>query len=281
MLVGVALRATYPGWVRDWLRAAITPRMLGIFALLLVGAVVCVRLGAWQIDRAVGAAERQAAIEQAAREDDPPVPIADVVAPQTSFTQAMVGTRVEVMGSWEPELSYWVPDRELEGATGYLLLAAFREESTGALLPVLRGWVPEKDPAYLELPAGTVTVMGFLDGCEAAEEAAQPGDEIDSINAGVLVNAWGGPIYSGYVILVSADPSGGAPGSAPAGLAAVEPMPPPMLPTGGLNLRNLLYAAEWFVFGGFALFLWGRMVRDEVRVLRAERARQPQPEPAT
>lgn len=277
---GRGLRATYPGWVRDWLRAAITPRMLGIFALLLVGAVVCVRLGAWQIDRAVGAAEQQAAIEQAAREDAPPVPIADVVAPQTSFTQAMVGTRVELVGSWEPKLSYWVPDRELDGETGYLLVAAFREESTGALMPVLRGWVAEKDEAYLELPAGTVTVMGWLDGSEAAETAVQPGDEVDSINAGALVNAWGGPIYSGYVILISADPSEGAPGWSPAGMPAVEQMPPPTLPTGGLNLRNLLYAAEWFVFGGFALFLWWRMVRDEVRVLRAERERQAQPDPA-
>src|SRR5690606_39900963 len=91
--VGAAVGGTYPGGVRDWLRAATTPRMLGIFALLLVGAVVCVRLGAWQIDRAVGAAERQAAIAQAARGQAPPVPMADVGAPQTSFTQATGGTR--------------------------------------------------------------------------------------------------------------------------------------------------------------------------------------------
>lgn len=243
--------------------------MLGIFALLLVGAVVCVRLGAWQVDRAVGAAEQQAAIEQAARENDPPVPIAEVVAPQTSFTQAMVGQRVEVTGSWEPDSAFWVPGRELDGRPGYLLLTAFREQGTGAILPVVRGWVAEKDPAQLELPAGTVTVMGFIDGSEAAETGGADGDEIASVSAGALVNIWGGPIYSGYVIVVSATPEAGAPGWAPGGGAALEAMPPPVLPSGGLNLRNLLYAAEWFVFGGFALFLWWRMVRDEVRVLRA------------
>lgn len=249
--------------------------MLGIFALLVVGALVCVRLGAWQIDRAIAASQQQEAIEQAARENAPPVPIGDVVAPQSSFTQAMLGSRVEVTGSWEPELAYWVPDRELDGETGYLLLTAFHEDSTGALLPVMRGWVPEKDPAYLDLPAGTVTVMGFIDGSEAAETAIGSSDEIDAISAGALVNVWGGPIYSGYIILVSADPAQGAPGSAPPGLAAVAAMPAPELPTGGLNLRNLLYAAEWFVFGGFALFLWWRMVRDEVEVLRAERVQVP------
>lgn len=244
--------------------------MLGIFALLLLGAVVCVRLGAWQIDRAVGAAERQAAIEQSAREDAPPVPVADVVDAQIGFTQAMVGTRVELTGSWEPELAYWVP-RELDGESGYVLLTAFREESTGALMPVARGWVAQKDPAYLDLPAGETTVMGFLDGSEAAETGIADGvDEVDAISAGALVNIWGGPIYSGYLILVSADPGDGAPGTTEA-VGAIGQLPPPQLPTGGLNLRNLAYAAEWFVFGGFALFLWWRMVRDEVRVIRAER----------
>ena len=244
--------------------------MLGIFALLLVGAVVCVRLGAWQVDRAVGAAEQQAAIEQAAREDSPPLPIADVVAPQTSFTQSMVGQRVEVTGRWEPDAAFWVPGRDLDGRTGYLLLTGFREDVTGALLPVVRGWVAEKDPGYLELPTGTVTVMGFIDGSEAAETAGAEGDEIASVSAGALVNLWGGPIYSGYVILVSASPEVGAPDWAPGSAAAIEAMPPPVLPSGGLNLRNLAYAVEWFVFGGFALFLWWRMVRDEVRVLRAQ-----------
>lgn len=244
--------------------------MLGIFALLVIGAIVCVRLGAWQIDRAIGVAERQAAIEQSAREDADPVPVADVVAPQIAFTQAMVGTRVEVTGRWEPDLAYWVP-RELDGEVGYLLLTGFREDGTGALMPVARGWVAERDAAAITLPAGEVTVMGFLDGSEAAESGiAEGADEIDAVSSGALVNVWGGPIYSGYLILISADPDAGAPGSA-AGTAEIGQLPPPELPTGGLNLRNLAYAAEWFVFGGFALFLWWRMVRDEARVLRAER----------
>lgn len=245
--------------------------MLGIFALLVIGAIVCVRLGAWQIDRAIGSAEQQAAIDQAARENDPPVPIADVVQPQIGFTQGMVGTRVEVTGQWEPDLAYWVPDRELGGVDGSLLLTAFREESTGALLPVVRGWVDERDESALALPSGPVTIMGFLDGSESAETGVQPDEtEIESVSAGALVNAWGGPIYSGYLILVTADPATGAPGAGTPSGTEISAMPPPAAPMGGLNLRNLAYAAEWFVFGGFALLLWWRMVRDEVRVLRGQ-----------
>ncbi|MFV0425826.1 MAG: SURF1 family protein [Beutenbergiaceae bacterium] len=263
--------------MREWFRAATSPRLLGIFALLLVGAIVCVRLGAWQIDRAIGQAEQQAAIDQAAREQAAPVPIADVVAPQTSFTQAMVGSRVELIGSWEPELAYWVPERDLDGVSGYLLLTAFREDATGALMPVVRGWVPERSHDHLTLPAGTVTIMGYLAGSEGGETGPQPGSDIDSVNAGALVNAWGAPIYSGQLLLISAQPDGGAPGSGPAGSDQVLALPPPALPQAGLNLRNIAYAAEWFVFGGFALMLWWRMVRDEVRQRRDEN-KQPDPQ---
>lgn len=252
--------------MREWLRAATTPRLLGIFVLLLVGAVVCVRLGAWQIDRALNTAEQQAAIDQATREDATPVLLADVVEPQTSFNQGMVGTRVELAGRWEPELTYWVPDRELDGVDGYLLLTAFREDATGALMPVVRGWVADKDERYLQLPSGQTTVLGFLDGSDAAEQGPPSGDEIEGVSAAQLVNAWGAPIYSGQLILIAASPAAGGPGAEVTGAGSIQAMPPPALPiAGGLNLRNLLYAVEWFVFGGFALFLWWRMVRDEAR----------------
>jgi hypothetical protein len=38
------------------------------------------------------------------------------------------------------------------------------------------------------------------------------------------------------------------------------------------GLRNLLYAVEWWVFGGFAVFLWWRWCRDE---LERQRLRPP------
>ncbi|MFV0252469.1 MAG: SURF1 family protein, partial [Beutenbergiaceae bacterium] len=219
-------------------------------------------------DRAIGRAEQQAAIEQAAREQADSVPIAQVVEPQTSFTQSMVGSRVELVGSWEPELSYWVPGRELDGQPGYLLLTAFREDSTGALMPVVRGWVAQQSPEYLDLPRGTVSVMGYLAGTEPAETGPPSGDEIEAVSAAALVNAWGAPIYSGQLLLISAQPHQGAPDG-----EEILGMPPPVLPSAGLNLRNIAYAAEWFVFGGFALLLWWRMVRDEARGRRETAAK--------
>ena len=47
------------------------------------------------------------------------------------------------------------------------------------------------------------------------------------------------------------------------GLSAVTPASLPKPPS-FTSLRNLLYALEWWVFAGFAVFVWWRWCRDEV-----------------
>jgi hypothetical protein len=65
-------------------------------------------------------------------------------------------------------------------------------------------------------------------------------------------------LYGGYVIakVVSPSPTG----------AALTPVTPGSLPKAETftALRNLLYAIEWWVFGGFAVYLWWRWCRDEL-----------------
>ena len=39
-----------------------------------------------------------------------------------------------------------------------------------------------------------------------------------------------------------------------------------------MRWRNAAYAVQWWVFAAFALWMWGRMVRDETRRARAEAA---------
>ena len=57
-------------------------------------------------------------------------------------------------------------------------------------------------------------------------------------------------VYGGYVVL-----DGEA-----LGLGEIE-APPPSKEV-SLNLLNIFYAIEWVIFGGFAIFLWWRLVRD-------------------
>ena len=58
-------------------------------------------------------------------------------------------------------------------------------------------------------------------------------------------------VYAGYLTLRDA----------PAGVETIA-APPPELDA-ELNLLNLFYALEWVIFGGFAVYLWWRLVKDE------------------
>ncbi|MDT0166093.1 SURF1 family protein [Actinotalea sp. AC32] len=236
-------------------RVALTPRMVGLLLLFLGVAAVCGRLGVWQLDRAVERSEQNAAVRAAELESSPGDPLGEVLAPQQTFAGELVGRKVEVSGRFEGQ-TLLVPGRARGDDVGFLVLDAFRVDA-GGVLAVVRGWVA--DPVAPPAPEGPVTMTGFLQAGEASEPGPQPEGRIAAISPGELVNRWGGPIYSGY--LVAADPGPG-----------VEKLPPPSVPGAGLNLQNLAYAVQWWIFGGFAVLLWSRLVRDEVRALAEEAA---------
>jgi cytochrome oxidase assembly protein ShyY1 len=246
----------------SYLRVATSARMLLLLLLLLGAAAVCVRLGMWQLDRAEvrgAAADREAAGEGAVR----PAALTDVVAPQTSLSGDHEGRLVEVTGTFDASDELLVVDRLLDERTGYLVLTPLRVTAAdGAVLPVVRGWVPDAEEAERLAPAptGQVTVTGYLRSGEQAGRTGLPEGQVSTISPAELVNRWGGPIYSAYVVIAEVDPPQDA---------ALAVLPPPTAET-GLDLRNVAYALQWWIFGGFALLLWFRLVRDEVRAASEE-----------
>ncbi|HLS26801.1 MAG TPA: SURF1 family protein, partial [Beutenbergiaceae bacterium] len=225
--------------------------------------------GAWQLDRAQVRGDQAAALEQAEREAAPPEPLQQVVPPQTQLTQEMVGVRVTAEGVYAEEDQFFVTGRSHGEDEGYWVLTALEltsGEHAGAVVPVVRGWVPEQNPQVLaDLPQEPVQILAFLAPSEAAGPRLADPDVVDVISSAQLVNAWGGPIYSAHLRLISQDP---------ASHGELLPAGPPEIEDAGLNLRNLAYAAEWWIFGGFALFLWWRLVRDEVEHERERAAKQ-------
>ncbi len=252
---------------RMFRRAALTPRMLGLLLVFLAIAAVCARLGVWQLDRAGERAEINEAARAAQQQQAPATPLGDVLVPQQTFPGDLVGTKVEVTGRFDGA-TLLVPGRAgTTGEVGFLVLDRFVVADDGAagqgavpggILPVVRGWVAEARAP--EPAAGEVTVRGFLQAGESFEQADLPEGQVAAIAPGQLVNLWGGPVYTGY--LVVDEPVG----------AGVDRLPPPTLPGGGLNLQNLAYALQWWIFGGFAVLLWSRLVRDEARAEAGERA---------
>jgi cytochrome oxidase assembly protein ShyY1 len=242
-------------------RAATTPRMLGLLLVFLAIAAVCTRLGVWQLDRAVERSQINEAARVAQQERVPATPLGDLLAPQSTFPGDLVGTKARATGRFDGE-TLLVPGRVgPTGEVGYLVLDRFVVTDDGAadggpaaaggILPVVRGWVA--DPVAPEPSPDEVTVQGFLQAGESFERADLPAGQVAAIAPGQLVNLWGGPAYTGY--LVVSDPVD----------AGIDQLPPPTLPGGGLNLQNLAYALQWWIFGGFAVLLWSRLVRDEAR----------------
>ena len=98
-------------------------------------------------------------------------------------------------------------------------------------------------------------MTGYLQASEQAGTGVADG-QTDAISSAELLNSWGGPIYTGYLVVVVVGPGA---------VGAVALLDPPTKPGAGLNIQNLAYAAQWWIFGAFAVLLWLRLVRDEAR----------------
>lgn len=246
-----------PTW-RELAAAARTPRMLGLLALLVVAALVCARLGAWQIDRAferADAARQAQAIELA---ETAAVPIETLLDPGAHVIGTQVGLPVTVEGEYDAAQQVLVPERVVAGEPGYLVVTPLQTHD-GVWLAVVRGFVtsPELAPP---VPDGEVRILASLAPGEAYAPADLPAGQVSSVSPALFAGQWGLPIYGAYAVLAQAD-----------GDATTVPRPE-LDGGGGVDLRNLAYAVEWYVFGAFALVVWYRLVRDEALTRREEAA---------
>lgn len=264
---------------RSFWAVARQPRIVGLLVLFLLAAAVCARLGVWQLDRAQQRAELAAQQEAAELEASDPEGVGVLLPPQSTFPGELVGRQAWVEGEYDAEGQLLVEGRALDGRTGYLVLTPLRvtDDGTGGaswadlsgapVLPVVRGWIASaQETVALEPPDGVVRVAGYLQASEAAGQGGSAPGLTDAVSTGSLVNEWGGPTYSGYLVLISSDPA--QPSDAEGGPAQ---LPRPTIEGGtGLNLQNLFYALQWWVFGGFAVLLWVRLVRDEAAGVRRD-----------
>ncbi|MEZ0165062.1 SURF1 family protein [Kineococcus sp. LSe6-4] len=226
--------------------------VLTVVALLVV--LACGGLGVWQWQRG-----NVVITEPPARQ--PVAPVSEIVDAGASGAAAVlsadeVGHRVEVTGTFDPDVDLLVPGRALDGVVGSWALGVV-VLADGSGVPVVRGWVPEGTLAPA-LPTGTVDLRGVVQPPEASDlapsTAALPAGQTWVVSAADLINRVDYPVANAYVT-----------DTAPAaGLRAVPPDDPGQA-TRRLDWRNLAYAGQWWVFALFAVVLWFRAVRDERR----------------
>ena len=248
-------------------RRLLAPRLLGLHVLAVLATTAAVLLGIWQYDAWGSRRDDQAA----SLADAPAKPLASVMSADDPFPGDAVGQPVRLTGRWLPRSTVYVADRDLGGRTGVwavtpVEVCAGSTSCAGApAMLVVRGWAPavaDVPPA----PTGTVDVTGWLQPGEGSglTDPDPTDDVLPEMRVADAIQHVDQDLYGGYVIasgLSGAGPQAGLSPVTPASLPKAEPF---------TALRNLLYAFEWWVFGGFAVYIWWRWCRDELDRQRIE-----------
>lgn len=226
-------------------RIARRPKWIAALLLALGVAAAFAALGQWQLERSIEAAT---VIE---RDTETAVPLSSVAEPQEVMTSDASGRTVTVEGTWVAGDEVVVTGRESGGEPGDWVIRHLQTDD-GASLAVVVGYVAP-GASIPDLPVGEASLTGRYVPSESPQQQDFEAGERRAIAVAELINLWDDveSVYSGYLTTTDA----------PAGLEAIA-APPPEADV-ELNLLNLFYAVEWVLFGGFAVYLWWRLVRDE------------------
>lgn len=238
----------------------LSPRLLGAHVLAIVCVGAAALLGAWQYD--AWQARRAAAASDLTSAD--PVPLASVLGPDAPFPGDRVGQPVFLEGTWLPDATVFVSGRERAGRVGYWTVTPLATPA-GAAIPVVRGWVAEPAAAPPP-PTGAAELIGWLQPPQGTgERDPDPTDDVvPQLRVADLIQRVNEDLYGAYAVVVPPDRAPST--TVNDGTAGLAPATLDQLPEAGAftAARNLFYAVEWWFFGGFAVFIWWRYLRDEL-----------------
>jgi surfeit locus 1 family protein len=239
------------------LRLLLTPRWLGRFALLVVVVAVCAWLGSWQWGRAwidtVTAPPANVAV------------LSDVHQPGVPVDPEQAGRRVSLRGSFVPDQELQVVDRQQSDRLGTWVLTAFEVDgSDGAVIPVVRGWLPSAEPVPPP-PRGRLDIVGWLEPTESDAlrqrgRGPLPAGQVEIVSSAELLSLWQTQLYQGFVIQQQPAPEPPLEGVSPPSLTVEQ----------SVDWRNAAYGIQWWLFGLFAIFWFVRMARVEHEDLAAD-----------
>ncbi|MEO5651490.1 MAG: SURF1 family protein [Marmoricola sp.] len=240
----------------------LAPRYWGAHLLMVLAVVAAVALGVWQYD-AWGA--RRAA-EARDLSDVPAVALDSVITPDGVLSSDDLGRPVEVSGTWLPQSTLFVSDRRHDGRNGFWVMTPVLVGDSA--LPVIRGWSAEP---VAQPVTGAVELTGWMQASEGSSvRDPDPSDDvIPEMRIASIVQRVDADLYSAYVVSKSTSTP-----AATAGLAQVAPDSIPAV-TQFTALRNLLYAFQWWIFAGFAIFIWVRWCRDTLAAVQTEQVASP------
>jgi surfeit locus 1 family protein len=235
---------------RFWALAR-TPKWIAALVLSLAIAATFAALGQWQLERSID----NATVSEI--DTETVVPLEELAEPASGMTEVQAGRIVSVSGDLIVDDTVAFVDRpDGFGGTGTWLVGHIVTDG-GVSVAVVLGSTPGGSgiglgDSSLDEP-GRDWVGRYLPSEEPQASDFENGVR-SSLSVAELVNLWAepGPVYAGFIVLDEPH----------AGLDPIRAVAPVREAT--LNLPNVLYAIEWLLFGGFAIYLWYRLVRDGV-----------------
>jgi cytochrome oxidase assembly protein ShyY1 len=230
---------------------------------MLAAVVTCALLGRWQL----GVWHGHRVDDAAAVIHEQAVPLDEVLGRDAAFPASGVGRPVIVTGRWDPVRTVYVAHRDHDGRTGYWATTPV-VTSSGSAIPVVRGWTPSPGDAPAA-PRGHAALVGILQPSE--DTGTTDSDTHDAVvpelSTTDLLPRAPYDLYGGYVVATDRPIPVTAGGSGPSpGTGGLSPVTAEQLPGADAStaLRNLLYAFQWWIFGGFAVFMWWRWLQEDV-----------------
>jgi surfeit locus 1 family protein len=234
----------------NFFRVATRPKWIGALLLSLMVAAIFAGLGQWQLDRAF-------------TKDDP-----------KTNTSNSAANLVEKRLMFDPQHTYIVDGRLQNGIAGYWILMNARDENSVSTTLAL-GWVEKLEVAedlrvnFMKL----VQAEAFLpvSGYPLLSEAPQAVDAekpylLHSVSLAQLIN-----LYSPEVAIETAPKFLALSAkSVQFSSESLKPIEVTYREAEKINWLSAFYFVEWMLFAGFAVFLWWRLVKDEIIRLTAE-----------
>ncbi|WP_043440887.1 SURF1 family protein [Arthrobacter sp. L77] len=248
------------------LKTALKPRWILLLVLAMAIASVFVLLSQWQFN-----SSRQAPPPAPSTTEDVR-PLTDVLQPLTPLYASGADQMVSLDGTFLPDTRTLVQDRVRDGEEGLWVIQAFAVDGAAtpagdagqdAVIPIVLGWVPAaEDASSLPEQEGPAAVVGRLLPPEAPLVQRPVEGQVPSLSTAELANRWDARAYAAFVVATTVT-AGGVDVPFAAGMEPVVVGPQPQETP--INWLNIFYAIEWFVFAGFAFFLWWRLVADDHR----------------
>jgi surfeit locus 1 family protein len=237
-------------------RFLLRPRWLLSHLLVALLVVTMISLGFWQLRRLDEKRDRNALIE--ARQDEPVVPVQDLLAPGATEGEVDAARyrRVTASGSYDDGATVTVRNRSQDGAAGAWLVTPL-DLGAGERVGVIRGFVgltADGSAADAPAPEGEVTVTGQVVAPDRLDGTAP--DDLAPLLAGAGV-------LGGLVLAESSDPPepNGAEAGGGGGPDSILAVPSPDLSEG----PHLSYAIQWFIFTTIAIVGYPLVLRRVVQ----------------